>query len=203
MAKRVRLKQEEDGQERQEKPQPDPDPPAGSKQPHPWQYSRGARPVPKTARQKPKEKPRPEVASKIAVDSVDSLMAQEVARNVLVGMRSGEVLIVSRTPANHWHFSLVPPVEQHRPLTKDEYNAIVLNPEYVQFQEMWHGMDLDQRKEYAEGLGIEWIDYGDDRTTDFRLSRQVYAKVGIKKYKPEYMNREVRRALRERGRKDE
>ena len=196
MAKKVMLK-ESDGPQRQEQHQPAPGAQTGSGRVHPWQYSKGARPTPKT-KEAQEQEPETQV---ISVKSVNTLQAEQVAKGVLEAMRAGETLLVEKTRRGRFKFSMSPVIKRTRPLARAEFDAIVLNPEYLEFRDMWRALPVEGRKEYATQLGIEWVEYEDPKTTDFRLSKQVYEHAGIKKYRPEYESHKVRHELWNKGRK--
>jgi len=80
----------------------------------------------------------------------------------------------------------------------DEYNKIVLTPEYLKWASKWDKTTTEEKLEFAEEMKAEWENHKEPRINSMRMAQAVRESLNIQKYQDKYNTRGARRAIRPR-----
>jgi hypothetical protein len=153
-------------------------------------------PKPKAAK-KPVKKPAPK-SKTVEVKKVDDQVAEGVFTELLEAMREGQAIVALRLPDNKWQFmtSDVQAVSMGTKLKGKEYYDEVQTQEYKDFIAEWTDLTYQEKVKKAKKLKVTWEEHDDKRVDNIRLMLAVREKLGIEKYKPDYINKSARDRLR-------
>lgn len=85
-----------------------------------------------------------------------------------------------------------------RAATWDEYNKIVLTPEYLEWAVKWDKMTMEEKLEFAAELKAKWEEHKEPRINSMRMAQAVREALSIQKYQDKYNTRGARRLIRPR-----
>jgi hypothetical protein len=153
-------------------------------------------PEPKLAKKSAK-KPSP-VPDVIEVKKVDDQVAEGVFSELLEAMRDGQAIIAVRLPGNKWQFVTgdIPVADTGPKLKGKEYYDEVQTENYKEFVAEWGNLTYQEKVKKAKKLKVKWEAHEDKRVDNIRLMLAVREKLGIEKYKPDYINKSARDRLR-------
>lgn len=150
-------------------------------------------------------------------------VSNEIVVALLESMRAGEQLLITRDDEKVWKIVMptsatgyyqvrvnpagVPKVEVERKVpdnpgrTPAGFEASMMNPDYIKFQEDWAKMNMEQKAAMADELKVkvpEWA-YKDDRTLNMQLSMVIQKVKGLEKWQPKYSTVEARKLAKEKA----
>lgn len=151
-----------------------------------------------------KPQPFPEPAlEKFRIRSVNETVAGDVFNQMFEAMAAGTSIIITKLEENKWQFTSTniqaAAVEKSTGLKLGNgkaYFAEVLNPAYLKFYDEWNNLTYDERKRRAKKAGTTWKEDKNPKMDAMRMTEAYLEKLGIKKYKPEYMDFKKRAAIR-------
>ena len=135
----------------------------------------------------------------VKVQKVDDQIAEGVFSELLEAMAEGQAIIAVRLPGNRWQF-----VTGDAQTTSDggvklkgkEFRNEVNTIEFQEFMEEWGDLTYQEKVKKAKKLKVSWEENDDKRVDNIRLMLAVREKLGIEKYKPDYINKSVRDRLK-------
>lgn len=155
-------------------------------------------PAPKKSAKKPAKKASPK-AETVDIKKVDDQVAEGVFTELLEAMQDGQAIIAVRLPDNKWQFitgDIQTGVTTGPKLRGKEYYDEVQTQQYKDFVEEWGDLTYQEKVKKAKGLKVKWEKHDDKRVDNIRLMLAVREKLGIEKYKPDYINKSARDRLR-------
>ena len=167
-------------------------------------------PDPKTTTKKSAKKPAKKAAKKpakktvtepevIEVKKVDDQVAEGVFSELLEAMDEGQAVIAVRLPGNKWQF-MTGDVQTTSTggvkLKGKEFDGEVQTIEYQEFIVEWSDLTYQEKVKKAKKLKVAWETHDDNRVDNIRLMLAVRDKLGIEKYKPDYINKSARDRLK-------
>jgi len=163
-------------------------------------------PAPKTTTKKPAKKAAKKPAKKtvtepevIEVKKVDDQVAEGVFSELLEAMDEGQAVIAVRLPGNKWQF-MTGDVQTTSTggvkLKGKEFDGEVQTVEYQEFIVEWSDLTYQEKVKKAKKLKVAWETHDDNRVDNIRLMLAVRDKLGIEKYKPDYINKSARDRLK-------
>ena len=152
---------------------------------------------PKKPAKKAAKKPSPEPTA-IEVKKVDDQVAEGVFSELLEAMRDGQSIVAVRLPGNKWQFVTgdIPVASTGPKLKGKEYYDEVQTEDYKEFVAEWGNLTYQEKVKKAKKLKVKWENHDDKRVDNIRLMLAVREKLGIEKYKPDYINKSARDRLR-------
>lgn len=151
-----------------------------------------------------KTQPLPEPnLEKFRIRSVNETVAGDVFTQMFEALAAGTSIIVTKLEDGKWQFTSTniqaAAVEKSNGLKLGNgkaYFAEVLNPQYTKFYDEWNNLTYDERKRRAKKAGTTWKEDKNVKMDAMRMTAAYLEKLGIKKYKPEYMDPKKRAAVR-------
>ena len=117
---------------------------------------------------------------------------------LLEAMRDGQSIVAVRLPGNKWQFVTgdIPVASTGPKLKGKEYYDEVQTEDYKEFVAEWGNLTYQEKVKKAKKLKVKWENHDDKRVDNIRLMLAVREKLGIDKYKPDYINKSARDRLR-------
>ena len=152
---------------------------------------------PKQPAKKSAKKPSPE-PDVIEVKKVDDQVAEGVFSELLEAMSDGQAIVAVRLPGNKWQFVTgdIPVASTGPKLKGKEYYDEVQTEDYKEFVVEWGNLTYQEKVKKAKKMKVSWETHKDKRVDNIRLMLAVRDKLGIDKYKPDYINKSARDRLR-------
>jgi hypothetical protein len=115
-------------------------------------------------------------------------------------MAKGHTLMLQRYSDDTWEIGMTKEervASGRKKLTGVSYWDEVLSDEFQTFQKEWSKLSPEEKIAKARKEGVTWDEHDDPKINIMHLSDAYRAHYKIKKYKPEYENAAMRKALKE------
>jgi len=158
--------------------------------------------APKATTKKSAKKPAKKTSTEpkvVEVKKVDDSVAEGVFSELLEAMAEGQAIIAVRLPGNQWQFmtgDIQTTSDGGVKLTGKEYYDEVQTVEYQEFAAEWGDLTYQEKVKKAKKMKVKWETHKDNRVDNIRLMLAVREKLGIEKYKEDYINKSARDRLR-------
>ena len=141
----------------------------------------------------------PVESESVKVQKVDDQIAEGVFSELLEAMAEGQAIIAVRLSGNRWQFvtgNVQTTSDGGVKLKGKEFSTEVQTVEYQEFIVEWSDLTYQEKVKKAKKLKVSWETHKDKRVDNIRLMLAVREKLGIEKYKPDYINKSSRDRLK-------
>lgn len=141
------------------------------------------------------------VASSIKVQKVGEMVVDDLLGRMLEALVNGDTILFTKQD-NSWLISnastkaVAKAVRQAGRFTGQAYWTEVCTPEFLEHEAEWNKLTQPEKIAACKKIKATWVHVEDPRVEVIRITSAYREAAGIAKYKPQYVDRKAREAIR-------
>lgn len=154
--------------------------------------------------EEPKKEPIPELppesSTAVKLQPINGTAVKDILMSIMSALGDGKAIMILRLSEDRWQINPIAdiksPMAMQKKLSGRAYWDEVLDPKYIEWDKEWQGLTQSEKVQRCKKAGVVWEEDKDIRINNLHMTEAYRAKLGIEKYKEEYMDRASRAAVR-------